>query len=193
LDARCGKEQLASLDIIKDARHWTRMPSAPITNLRILPAEQKDIPLVLAFIRKLAEYERLSHEVVADEDKLRNSLFGPHPAAEVVLAYIENDPVGFAVYFQTFSTFIGRPGIYLEDLFIEATYRGSGIGSAVLAYLANLTKQRGLARLSWAVLDWNEPAIQFYRKLGAIALDDWTVFELSGIALESLARLPVQF
>src|SRR5437764_9399592 len=99
------------------------MPSAPITNLRIIPAEQKDIPLVLAFIRKLAEYERLSHEVVADEDTLRNSLFGPRPAAEVVLAFIENEPVGFAVYFQTFSTFIGRPGFYLEALFIVHTYR----------------------------------------------------------------------
>ncbi len=172
------------------------MPSGPITNLRILPAEEKDIPLVLAFIRKLAEYERLSHVVVADQDTLRNSLFGPHPAAEVVLAYIENEPVGFAVYFQTFSTFIGRPGIYLEDLFIEPTYRGSGIGTAILAYLASLTKQRGCARLSWAVLDWNDPAIQFYRTLGARALDDWTVFELSGTALERLAKtshLPVQF
>jgi GNAT superfamily N-acetyltransferase len=171
------------------------MRSGPVTNVRIVPAEQKDIPLVLAFIRKLAEYERLLDKVVAAEDTLRDSLFGARPAAEVVFAYIENEPVGFAVYFQTFSTFIGRAGIYLEDLFIEPAYRARGVGSAVLAYLANLTKQRGYARLSWAVLDWNEPAIQFYRKLGAIARDDWTVFELSGAALERLAsssHLPVQ-
>jgi GNAT superfamily N-acetyltransferase len=171
------------------------MRSNAIVDVRILPAEQKDIPLVLAFIRKLAEYERLLEKVVADEDTLRNSLFGSRPAAEVVLAYIENEPVGFAVYFQTFSTFIGRPGIYLEDLFIEPAYRGRGIGNAVLMYLADLTRQRECVRLSWAVLDWNEPAIQFYRRLGAVPLDDWTVFELSGAALDRLAsssRVPVQ-
>jgi GNAT superfamily N-acetyltransferase len=106
----------------------------------------------------------------------------------VVLAYIENEPVGFAVFFQTFSTFMGRSGIYLEDLFIEPAYRSKGVGTALLIYLAQLTAQRGCARLSWAVLDWNQPAIQFYRKLGAIPLDEWTVFELSGTALEGLAR-----
>jgi GNAT superfamily N-acetyltransferase len=158
------------------------------TNVRILPAERKDIPLILSFIRKLAEYEKLLDEVVADEDTLRAALFGPRPAAEVVLAYIGNEPVGFAVFFQTFSTFMGRSGIYLEDLFIEPAYRSKGVGTALLIYLAQLTAQRGCARLSWAVLDWNQPAIQFYRKLGAIALDEWTVFELSGTALERLAR-----
>jgi GNAT superfamily N-acetyltransferase len=158
------------------------------TNVRILPAERKDIPLILSFIRKLAEYEKLLDEVVADEDTLRAALFGPRPAAEVALAYIENEPVGFAVYFQTFSTFMGRSGIYLEDLFIEPAYRSKGVGTALLIYLAQLTAQRGCSRLSWAVLDWNQPAIQFYRKLGAIALDEWTVFELSGTALERLAR-----
>lgn len=162
------------------------------TNLRILPAERKDIPLILSFIRKLAEYEKLLDEVVADEDTLRAALFGPRPAAEVVLAYIESEPVGFAVYFQTFSTFMARSGIYLEDLFIEPAYRSKGVGTALLIYLAQLTAQRGCARLSWAVLDWNQPAIQFYRKLGAIALDEWTVFELSGTALERLARTDSQ-
>lgn len=157
-------------------------------SVRILPAARKDIPLILSFIRKLAEYERLLDTVVADEDTLRTCLFGPRPAAEVIIAYIEDEPVGFAVYFQTLSTFVGRPGIYLEDLFIEPAYRSRGVGSAVLAYLANLTRERGYARLSWAVLDWNQPAIQFYRKLGAIPLNDWTVFELSGTALERLAR-----
>jgi GNAT superfamily N-acetyltransferase len=158
------------------------------TNVRILPAERKDIPLILSFIRKLAEYEKLLDEVVADEDTLRAALFGPRPAAEVVLAYIGNEPVGFAVFFQTFSTFMGRSGIYLEDLFIEPAYRSKGVGTALLIYLAQLTAQRGCARLSWAVLDWNQPAIQFYRKLGAVPLDEWTVFELSGTALERLAR-----
>jgi GNAT superfamily N-acetyltransferase len=162
------------------------------TNVRILPAERKDIPLILSFIRKLAEYEKLLDEVVADEDTLRAALFGPRPAAEVVLAYIESEPVGFAVYFQTFSTFMARSGIYLEDLFIEPAYRSKGVGTALLIYLAQLTAQRGCARLSWAVLDWNQPAIQFYRKLGAIALDEWTVFELSGTALERLARTDSQ-
>jgi GNAT superfamily N-acetyltransferase len=162
------------------------------TNVRILPAERKDIPLILSFIRKLAEYEKLLDEVVADEDTLRAALFGPRPAAEVVLAYIESEPVGFAVYFQTFSTFMARSGIYLEDLFIEPAYRSKGVGTALLIYLAQLTAQRGCARLSWAVLDWNQPAIQFYRKLGAIALDEWTVFELSGTALQRLARTDSQ-
>jgi GNAT superfamily N-acetyltransferase len=162
--------------------------SGRTTNLRIVPAERKDIPLILTFVRKLAEYERLLDTVVADEDTLRNSLFGAHPAAEVILAYVENEPAGFAVYFQTFSTFIGRPGIYLEDLFIEPAYRNKGVGKAVLEYLAGLTQERGCARLSWAVLDWNQPAIEFYRKLGALPLEDWTVFELSGPALTRLAR-----
>ena len=164
------------------------MPAGGGKGVRIVPAERKDIPLILAFIRKLAEYERLLDTVVADEDTLRASLFGPRPAAEVILTYVQNEPVGFAVYFQTFSTFAGRAGIYLEDLFIEPAYRSKGIGKAVLEYLARLTQQRGYARLSWAVLDWNQPAIEFYRKLGAIPLDDWTVFELSGTALERLAR-----
>jgi GNAT superfamily N-acetyltransferase len=164
------------------------MRSGDGKGVRIVPAERKDIPLILAFIRKLAEYERLLDTVVADEDTLRASLFGPRPAAEVILTYVQNEPVGFAVYFQTFSTFAGRAGIYLEDLFIEPAYRSKGIGKAVLEYLARLTRQRGCARLSWAVLDWNQPAIEFYRKLGAIPLDDWTVFELSGTALERLAR-----
>jgi GNAT superfamily N-acetyltransferase len=162
--------------------------SGSTEDVRIVAAEQKDIPLILTFIRKLAEYEKLLDQVVADEDTLRTTLFGRHPAAEVILAYIGDQPVGFAVYFQTFSTFLGRPGIYLEDLFIEPAERSRGIGTALLIYLAQLTVERGCARLSWAVLDWNQPAIQFYRKLGAVPLDEWTVFELSGAALDRLAR-----
>ncbi|MGI9072670.1 MAG: GNAT family N-acetyltransferase [Bryobacteraceae bacterium] len=156
--------------------------------MRIVPAEQKDIPLILTFIRKLAEYEKLLDRVVADESSLRNALFGARPAAEVILAYIDEQAVGFAIYFQTFSTFMARSGIYLEDLFIEPGYRSRGVGTALLIYLAQLTVQRGCARLSWAVLDWNQPAIKFYRKLGAVPLDEWTVFELSGAALDRLAR-----
>lgn len=164
------------------------MRSGATDALRIVPAEQEDIPLILAFIRKLAEYEKLPDQVVADEHTLRNSLFGPRPAAEAILAYIDHHPVAFAIYFQTFSTFVGRAGIYLEDLFVEPAYRARGIGTALFIYLAQLAAKRGCARLSWAVLDWNQPAIQFYRKLGAIPLDEWTVFELSGAALDRLGR-----
>jgi GNAT superfamily N-acetyltransferase len=164
------------------------MRSGSTENVRIVAAEQRDIPLILTFIRKLAEYEKLLDQVVANEDTLRRTLFGPHPAAEVILAYIDDEPVGFAVYFQTFSTFLARSGIYLEDLFVGPAHRSKGVGTALLIYLAQLTAQRGCARLSWAVLDWNQPAIQFYRKLGAVPLDEWTVFELSGAALDRLAR-----
>ncbi|MFL6352604.1 MAG: GNAT family N-acetyltransferase [Bryobacteraceae bacterium] len=164
------------------------MPSSHSTNVRIVPAEQRDIPLILAFVRKLAEYEKLLDHVVADEARLRDALFGSSPAAEVLLAYIGDVPVGFAVYFQTFSTFLARSGIYLEDLFVEPGYRSRGVGTALLVYLAQLTEARGSVRLSWAVLDWNQPAIQFYRKLGAVPIDDWTVFELSGAALHRLAQ-----
>ena len=163
------------------------MRAGSTENVRIVAAEQKDIPLILAFVRKLAEYEKLSDHVAADEGSLHNALFGPRPAAEVLLAYFADQPVGFAVYFQTFSTFMARSGIYLEDLFIDPDYRKRGIGTALLVHLAQLTRQRGGARLSWAVLDWNEPAIQFYRKLGAVPHDEWTVFELSGSALDRLA------
>ncbi len=164
------------------------MPPGPSEQLRILPAEPKDIPLILGFIRKLAEYERLLDKVVADEDLLRQTLCGSHRAAEVVLAYVGDEPAGFAVFFQTFSTFLARTGIYLEDLFVEPAHQGKGVGTGLLNYLAQLTKQRGCARLSWAVLDWNQPAVDFYRRHGAVPLDDWTVYELSGAALDELAQ-----
>lgn len=166
----------------------TILKMAAPPDLRISPAQSSDTPLVLSFIRKLAEYERLSHEVVADEETLRESLFGPNPAAEVLLAYVGDEPVGFAVYFRNFSTFLGRAGIYLEDLFVEPVHRGRGIGVAILANLAKLAKERGCRHLNWAVLDWNRPAIDFYRKLGAVLLDDWTVCRLSGTALNDLAQ-----
>ena len=147
--------------------------------------------MILTFIRKLAEYEKLSHEVVADEDTLRESLFSTNPSAEVLLAYIGENPVGFAVYFRNFSTFLGRSGMYLEDLFVEPAYRGRGIGKAILAHIAKIAKERGCQRLNWAVLNWNRRAIEFYRGLGAVLLDDWTVCRLSGSALDELANAEI--
>jgi GNAT superfamily N-acetyltransferase len=154
--------------------------------LRIIPATKADVPLILSFVRKLAEYEKLSHEVMATEEGLVEGLFGARPMAEVLLAYWADEPVGFALYFHNFSTFVGKPGIYLEDLFVEPAHRGRGIGKALLARVARIAQDRGCGRLEWAVLDWNQPAIDFYRTLGAVAKDEWTIFRLSG---DSLRRL----
>ena len=147
--------------------------------------------MILSFIRKLAEYEKLSHEVVADEDTLRESLFSANPTAEVLLAYVGDNPVGFAVYFRNFSTFLGRSGMYLEDLFVEPAYRGRGIGKTILAHVAKVARERGCQRLNWAVLNWNRPAIEFYQGLGAVLLEDWTVCRLSGSALDELANVEI--
>ncbi|MBV9610905.1 MAG: GNAT family N-acetyltransferase [Acidobacteriaceae bacterium] len=156
--------------------------------LRISPAEERDVPLILEFIRKLAVYEKLEHEVVTDEATLRASLFGANPTAEVLLAYVDDQPAAFAVHFRNFSTFLGRSGIYLEDLFVEPAMRGRGIGTALLAYLAKLAVERGCGRLNWAVLEWNENAIGFYRRLGAVLLEQWRICRLSGEALRQLAE-----
>ncbi len=164
------------------------MAASTSAQLRIAPAEESQIPLILSFIRKLAEYERLSDEVVADEETLRSFLFGPNPAAEAVFAYVADEPAGFAIFFPNFSTFSGRPGVYLEDLFVDPAYRGRGIGKALLVHLAKLAKERGYTRVNWAVLDWNQPAIDFYRNTGATPLEEWTVFRLSGEALDRLAQ-----
>lgn len=155
--------------------------------LRISPATEQDVPLVLEFIRKLAEYEKLSHEVEATEDLLHEALFGDDPSAEVLLAYWAGEPAGFAVYFRNFSTFLSKPGIYLEDLFVEPVFRSRGIGKALLARVARIARERGCGRLNWAVLDWNRPAIEFYRSLGARPLDQWTIYRLAGESLDSLA------
>ena len=163
------------------------MSPAP-DQLSIVPARESDVPLILEFIRKLAEYERLSEEVTASEALLREALFGARPVAKALLAYWDAEPAGFALYFLSFSTFIGRPGIYLEDLFVLPAFRGKGIGKALLSHLARLAKQRNYARVEWAVLDWNQPAIDFYRKLDARPMEDWTVFRLSGGALEKAAE-----
>jgi len=153
----------------------------------IRPATPADVPLILQLIRELAEYEKLSHEVRATEALLRATLFVPQPAAEVVIAEHDGEAVGFAVFFASYSTWEAAPGLYLEDLFVRPEARGKGIGRELLEYLANLTMTRGWARLEWRVLDWNEPSIAFYKKLGAEPLDDWTVFRVTGAALKKLA------
>ena len=157
-------------------------------DITIRPAGPHEMPLVLAFIRELAGYERLEHEVLATERDLAAALSGARPYAEVVFACLDDTPVGFALFFHNFSTFLGKPGIYLEDLFVRPTARGRGVGRQLFAWLARTALERGCARLDWAVLDWNEPAIGFYRALGAVGQDDWNVMRLSGAALERLAR-----
>lgn len=156
--------------------------------LEIKAATIDDVPLIFSFIKKLAEYEKLSHEVVATEDGLREVLFGAHRYAETVIAYSNNEPVGFALFFHNFSTFVGKPGIYLEDLFVDPIHRGKGYGKALLAFLAKLASERNCGRLEWAVLDWNQPSIEFYESLGAKPMREWTVYRLTGEALESLAN-----
>jgi GNAT superfamily N-acetyltransferase len=158
--------------------------------LRIRPAAENDVALVLSFIRKLADYERLAHECVATEADLRKWLFSPRPMAEVILAEWAGEPVGFALFFHNFSTFLGRPGIYLEDLFVDPEHRGKGIGKALLSQLARIATERGCGRLEWAVLDWNQPSIDFYKSLGAVPKDEWTIFRLTGEALDRLASQP---
>lgn len=163
--------------------------AAGAANFRIEKAREDDLALILSFIKELAEYERLSHEVVATEELLRESLFGERAVAEVVIAYDEdNRSVGFALFFHNLSTFLGRPGIYLEDLYVQPHARGKGIGRALLVHLARLAKERRCGRLEWAVLDWNEPAIGFYKKLGAVPMDEWTVFRATGESLDKLAE-----
>jgi GNAT superfamily N-acetyltransferase len=155
--------------------------------LRIRPAAADDVPTILDLIRQLADYERLSHAVTATEEQLRQTLFCPRPAAEVLLACDGGECVGFALFFQNYSTFLAKPGLYLEDLYVKHHARGKGAGSALLRYLAKIAVDRGCGRVEWAVLDWNEPSIGFYKKLGAVPLDDWTVFRLTGEALSNLA------
>lgn len=156
--------------------------------ITIRRATPLDLPLIAAFIRDLAAYEKLSHEVRFDEAKLGQNLFGSHPYAEVVIGELDGAPQGFALFFHNFSTFEGRPGIYLEDLFVRPEARGSGLGKALLAHLAELCIERDCARLEWWVLDWNEPSIGFYKSLGARMMDEWTVMRVDGDALKALAR-----
>ena len=155
--------------------------------LSIREAIRADLPLIAQFIRDLADYEKLAHEVRFDEAVLGDRLFGPRPYAEVLIGEIDGAPQGFALFFHNFSTFEGKPGVYLEDLFVRPEARGSGLGKALLKRLAALAVERDCARLEWWVLDWNEPAIQFYKKLGAKPMDEWTTFRVDGDALQELA------
>lgn len=159
----------------------------PHASLTIREAAPSDTPLILSFIKDLAEYERLSHEVVATEEILRETLFGDRRTAEALLGYLDGEPVGFALFFHNFSTFLGLPGIYLEDLFVKPAARGKGVGRAMLQRIAALAKERRCGRVEWSVLDWNEPAIGFYRSLGAVAKDEWTTYRLTGEALNKFA------
>jgi GNAT superfamily N-acetyltransferase len=161
--------------------------------LEIRSATRDDVPLILSFIKELAEYERLSQEVVATEEGLRDSLFGERPVAEVLIGYLGDEPAGFALFFHSFSTFLGRPGIYLEDLYVRPAFRGAGVGRTLLVRLAELATERGCGRLEWSVLNWNKPAIRFYKALGAVPMDEWTVYRVTGDAVGDLAagrRLP---
>ena len=155
--------------------------------LRIDAAVEADVPVILALIRELAEYEKLADQVTATEADIARSLFGDPPHAEAVLARQDGEPVGFALFFHNFSTFRGRPGLYLEDLYVRPAFRGRGFGRRLLAHLARIAVDRGCARFEWSVLDWNELAIAAYRRVGAEPLDDWTVYRLTGDALRRLA------
>ena len=158
-------------------------------SVTIRPATPADVPLILQFIRELAAYEKLLHEVEADEAQLARTLFpaGGAPVAHCVLAFVDSAPVGFALYFFNYSTFLARPGLYLEDLFVKPEFRRHGLGKALLLHLARLANAHGCGRMEWWVLDWNAPAIGFYQKLGAVPMNDWTVFRLTGAALRQYA------
>ena len=156
-------------------------------NFRITPATPADIPLLSAMIHELAEYEKLTHLVVTDHERLREALFGDVSSVEAILGWEGDEAIAFALYFHNFSTFLGRRGLYLEDLFVRPSYRRKGYGRALLIYLAQLAVQRGCGRFEWSVLDWNQPAIQFYENLGATVLPDWRIVRLTGQALEELA------
>jgi GNAT superfamily N-acetyltransferase len=156
-----------------------------MANIRIVPAKATDVPVILEMIKALAEYEQLTHEVSATEEDLRQSLFGPRPAGEVVLAYAGETPIGFALFFHNFSTFLGRQGLYLEDLFVVPDWRGKGVGKQLLAHVASIAESRNCGRMEWAVLDWNESAIAFYRRMGAHVLDEWRLCRLTGHELRA--------
>ena len=156
--------------------------------IRVERATERDVPLILRLIQGLADYEKLAHEVTATEEGLRETLFGARPAADVIIAYAGDTPAGFALFFPNYSTFVGKPGLYLEDLFVLPEWRGHGLGLALMKRLAAIAVERGCGRFEWSVLDWNEPAIGFYKKLGAVPMEDWTVFRLTGSALTRLAQ-----
>ena len=156
-------------------------------DFRIEPATDADVPVILRLIKGLAEYEKLADAVVVTEQRLRDTLFGPRRFAEVIIGYAGTEAVGFAVFFHNFSTFLGAPGLYLEDILVEPRWRGHGLGKKLLEHVARAAVTRGCGRLEWSVLDWNEPAIGFYKRLGARPMDGWTMYRMTGEALRSLA------
>ncbi|MCH9671055.1 MAG: GNAT family N-acetyltransferase [Gammaproteobacteria bacterium] len=162
--------------------------STGLDGVTLRDAEREDVPLILDFIKQLADYEKLLDEVVATAPDLEAALFGEEPVIRVVIGQHQGEPVGFALFFYNFSTFLGRRGIYLEDLFVVPEHRGAGVGRALLTYLAHLAQTQGCGRLEWSVLNWNEPSIQFYRSLGAVPMDGWTVNRIDGPALASLSH-----
>ena len=153
----------------------------------IRPATEADVPILLAFIRELAEYERLMHEVTATEDRLRATLFGPRSFAEALLACVDGAPAGFALFFHNYSTFLARPGLYLEDLYVQPVFRRRGLGKLLLTTVARLAVERGCGRFEWTVLAWNAPSIAFYESLGAAMKGDWRIMRVTGPALEKMA------
>ena len=161
--------------------------SRPTAAIALRPATAADVPQILAFIGELADFEQLAHEAVADPASLAGQLFGEAPAAEVVMAEVDGQPAGFALFFHNFSTFLGKRGLYLEDLYVRPAYRGLGLGGRLMVHLARLAVERDCGRFEWSVLDWNTPAIDFYRQLGAVPQEEWTVQRVSGEALAALA------
>jgi GNAT superfamily N-acetyltransferase len=159
-----------------------------IPGFEIRAATAADAPVILLFIKQLAAYEKLSREVVATETAIRETLFGLRRVAEVAIGYLNEKPVGFVLFFHNYSTFLAQPGIYIEDLLVDENYRRRGFGRALLLYVARLAQERGCGRLEWSVLDWNEPAIAFYKKLGAVAMSDWTMYRVTGDNLTRLAN-----
>jgi GNAT superfamily N-acetyltransferase len=165
------------------------MPDQPSNpRIRIEAATPDDIPLIMDLIRELAEYEREPESAQATADQLHAALFGDRPAAEAMIARFDGEPAGWAVWFQTFSTWTGKPGLWLEDLFVRPAYRRAGVGKALLVYLAQVCVERDYGRFEWSVLDWNEPALEFYRSLGAVGMDEWTIHRVTGEALRRLAQ-----
>jgi GNAT superfamily N-acetyltransferase len=159
-----------------------------MSHLRIDPASEQDIPQILTFIRGLAEYEKLAHQCVATAESLRRTLFGEHRYAEVVIARLDDLPAGFALFFHNYSTFLAKPGLYLEDVFVLPEHRGAGVGKALLKHVANIARQRDCGRMEWSVLDWNDPAIEFYKRLGATVMPDWRICRLSESEIAQLAE-----
>jgi GNAT superfamily N-acetyltransferase len=163
------------------------MEPAGKSSITVSPASEADVPVILTFIRGLAEYEKLAHTCVASEDALRRTLFGERPYAEVIIARLDGTPVGFALFFHNYSTFLARPGIYLEDIFVLPQHRGAGAGKALLRRVAQIARERDCGRLEWSVLDWNQPAIDFYESLGATVMPDWRICRMAGDVLETFA------